>query len=166
MCETSTVAVQFLCANLPTMPYESGYRCTDEAHYTDLWCSCHVDTSLQEVAEVLSKLAGGSSQVLGGCSRRLDNLIGRLVQIGCHFIKLTLNVLETPSTGWELERRRATVRITLQNILYAFICLPRFMITRKTFFMKLSHALRHKMSYSSTSCFVRMCHIRNVVHSH
>lgn len=34
--------------------------------HTDLGCTSHINTSFQEVAEVLSKLTGGPGQVLGG----------------------------------------------------------------------------------------------------
>lgn len=46
------------------------------SHHSDLGCSGHVNTSLQEVAEVLAKLAGGSGQVLSGPSGSLDHLVG------------------------------------------------------------------------------------------
>lgn len=67
-------------------------------------CSGHVNASLQEVAEVLSKLAGGPGQVLCGPSGRLDHLVGRLVQTGRHLVQVSLNLLEAPSTGRELQR--------------------------------------------------------------
>lgn len=72
-------------------------------HCSDLGCSCHVNTSLQEVAEVPSKLAGGLGQVLGGPSGCLDHLIGRLVQTSSRLVELSLDLLEALSTGWELQ---------------------------------------------------------------
>jgi len=69
----------------------------------DLRCSGHVDSGVQEVAEVLSELAGGPGQVLGRPPGRLDHLVGGLVETGSHLVELSLDLLEAPPTGRELE---------------------------------------------------------------
>lgn len=43
---------------------------------TDRRCTSHVNTSLQEVAKIISKLAGGPGQIQRGAFGGLDHLIG------------------------------------------------------------------------------------------
>lgn len=89
---------------------------------SDLGCSCHVDSSFQEVAEVLSKLAGGLGQVLGGPPGRLDHLVGRLVQTGRRLVELSLDLLEALPTGRELQEEEEEDETQVEMVVYVFNC--------------------------------------------
>lgn len=67
-----------------------------------LGLSSHVHPSLQELIEVLAKLARGLGQVLGGATRGLHQLIGRLVKPSCSLVEIGLSLLEALVAWWEL----------------------------------------------------------------
>lgn len=68
----------------------------------------HVHSSLQEVAEVLAKLARCLGQVLRGATRRLHQLVGWLVEAGSCLVQIRLRFLEALPTSWELKSVRVS----------------------------------------------------------
>lgn len=78
-----------------------------------LGLSSHFHPGLQELIEVLTKLARSLGQVLRGPTRRLHQLIGRLVQASRSLVELALGLLEVLGAGRKL---RAETGVKLRGL--------------------------------------------------
>lgn len=54
----------------------------------------HLDTSVEELVEVLAELPGGGGQLAAGASGGLDHVACRLVQVCSRLVQLSLSLLE------------------------------------------------------------------------